>query len=263
VIFDTDGNLIGSDGNHLKASPDPDTSDVWLPNIGDVHGMDWLTDGDIVAASGSAIVRINAEDGKSLITSGLSGYGITVGPDGMVYVGGAGAAVMKVDPETGDSVEFVRGFGGAGPRVTDFSPDYSRMYIGTLGFGGRVYAVDLDEDLEPLGDPYRFAEGVGGGYHDGMGVDVCGNVYVNDFHTFSLYRITPGGEVSLLKEWTWKDGGYGYGHGQDFGSGLSVWRTDAIYVPQPYDGNTVAEVVVEIPGRKFNNGIYEVINVDD
>ena len=29
------------------------------------------------------------------------------------------------------------------------------------------------------------------------------------------------------------------------------------------DGDTVAEVVVEIPGRKYNDGMYEVINVDD
>jgi hypothetical protein len=42
-----------------------------------------------------------------------------------------------------------------------------------------------------------------------------------------------------------------------------VWREDAIYIPQPYDGNTVGEVVVGIPGRKYNNGYYEVINVDD
>jgi hypothetical protein len=260
VIFDTDGNLIGSDGSNLRASPDPDTSNIWLPNVGDVQGMDWLPDGDIVAASGSAIVRINAEDGKSVITSGLYGYGVTVGPDGMVYVGG-NASVMKLDPETGDFESFVGGFDGATPRVTNFSPDYSKMYIGTLGTGGRVYAVDLDKDLEPIGDPYVFAEDVGGGYHDGMGVDVCGNVYVNDYNTFSLYRVTPAGDVSLLKGWTWSDGGYG--HGQDFGSGIGSWRSDAIYVPQPYDGNTVAEVVVEIPGRKYNGGMYEAINVDE
>ena len=261
VIFDTEGNLIGSDGSNLRASPDADTSDVWLPSVGDIQGMDWLPDGDIVAASGSAIVRINPDDGKSVITSGLYGYGITVGPDGMVYVGGAGSSVMKLDPETGDYDAFVGGFGGASPRVTNFSPDYSKMYVGTLGSGGKVFAVDLDKDLEPIGDPYELASGVGGGYHDGMGVDLCGNVYVNDYNTFSMYRVTPGGDVSLMHSWTWDDPGYG--HGQDFGSGIGSWRSDAIYIAQPYDGNTVAEVVVAIPGRKYNNGLYKAINVDE
>jgi hypothetical protein len=260
VIFDTKGNLIGSDGNNLRASPDPSSSEIWVPNVGDIQGMDWLPDGDMVAPSGGAIVRINPEDGKSVIAGGIAAYGVTVGPDDMVYVGAS--AVLKLDPESGDWDQFVSLPGGLTPRVVDFSPDYSKMYIGALSSNGVVHAVDLDENLEPLDDPYVFATGVGGGYHDGMGVDVCGNVYVNDYSTFSFWRISPGGEVSLLKEWTFH-GDPGYGHGQAWGSGLSVWRTDAIYIPQPYDGNTVAEVVVEIPSRKFNGGMYEVINVDD
>jgi sugar lactone lactonase YvrE len=263
TIFDTKGNLIGSDGNHLRASSDPDSSEIWVANVGGVQGMDWLPDGDMVTPGGDGIIRINPEDGKDTIASGLYAYGVTVGPDGMVYVGGTGNAVMKLDPETGDWDQFVELPGGLTTRVTDFSPDYSKMYIGALSSNGVVHAVDLDENLEPLDDPYVFATGVGAGYHDGMGVDVCGNVYVNDYSSFSFYRITPGGDVSRLRQWSFH-GDPGYGHGQSWGpSGSSVWREDAIYIPQPYDGNTVAEVVVEIPGRKYNNGMYEVINVDD
>ena len=272
VIFDTEGNLIGSDGNNLWASADPDSSEIWVANAGDIQGMDWLPDGDLVAARTYSIVRINPEDGRSMIAPNVLAYGIVVGPDGMVYaaiIEASSLFVLRLDPESGDWDEFVRLPDGLAPRVIDFSPDYSKMYIGTLwGPDGKVFAVDLDKDVEPIGDPYVFAEGVGGGIHgavhDGMGVDVCGNVYVNEYSTLSFYRITPGGNVSLLKAWTWdKPYSSGYGHGQAFGSGLSVWRSDAIYVPQPYDGNTVAEVVVGIPGRKYNNGMYEVINVDD
>ena len=261
VAFDTLGNLIGSDGNHLRASVDSTSSDVWVANVGIVQGMDWLPDGDMVAAGGDSILRINPEDGKDTIASGLYAYGVTVGPDGMVYIGGTSSAVLKLDPESGDWDEFVELPGGLTSRSLDFSPDYSKMYIGVLS-GGVVFAVDLDESLEPLDDPYEFASGIGSSYHDGVGVDVCGNVYVNDYSTFSLWRISPGGDVTRLKQWTFH-GDPGYGHGQGWGPGLGVWRSDALYIPQPYDGNTVGEVVLGIPGRKYNNGMYEVINVDD
>jgi hypothetical protein len=257
VIFDTEGNLIGSDGYHLTASPDDSSNRIWVPNAGDVQGMDWLPDGDIVAASGAAIVRINPEEGKSVIASDVWAYGVLVGPDGMVYLG-SGMQVIKLDPENGDWEVFVDPPGDITVREVNFSPDFSRMYIGTLAANAPVLAVDLDEDLEPLDDAYVFAEHVGAGYHDGMGVDVCGNIYVNDYSSFSFYRVSPLGEVTLLQAWNWTN--MGYGHGQEFGSGLSVWRTDAIYVPQPYDGNTVAEVVVGIPSRLINGGVYEVIN---
>ncbi len=248
VIFDTEGNLIGSDGYNLIASSDPSSSTIWVPNAGDVQGMDWLPDGDLVAASGSAIVRFNPEAGRSVITSNIYGYGVTVGPDGMVYVGGM-ASVMKLDPESGDVDVFFDSARRGDAARDQLQPRTTRGCTSARSRARRrVYAVDLDEDLEPVDEGYLFADGVGGGYHDGMGVDVCGNVYVNDYNTFSFYRVSPVGEVSLLQAWSWADGGYG--HGQDWGSGLSVWRTDAIYVPQPYDGNTVAEVVVGIPSTE-------------
>jgi hypothetical protein len=262
VIFDTKGNLIGSDGNNLRASADSESSDIWVANVGVVQGMDWLPDGDMVTAAANGIIRVNPEYGQDTIASGLYAYGITVGPDGMVYVGGTGPKVLKLDPDSGDWDEFVELPGGTTSRTMDFSPDYSKMYLGSLS-GGVVYAVDLDKDLEPVGDPYEFATGLGSSYHDGLGVDVCGNVYVNDYSTFSLWRITPGGDVTRLKEWSWH-GDPGYGHGQGWGpSGSTVWREDALYIPQPYDGDTVGEVVLGIPGRKYNDGYYKAINVDD
>jgi hypothetical protein len=113
-----------------------------------------------MVAAGDGIIRINPEDGKDTIAAGLYAYGVIVGPDGMVYVGGTGPAVLKLDPESGDWDEFVELPGGTTSRTIDFSPDYSKMYLGVLS-GGVVYAVDLDESLEPLGDPYVFASGGG------------------------------------------------------------------------------------------------------
>ncbi len=38
-----------------------------------------------------------------------------------------------------------------------------------------------------------------------------------------------------------------YGHGVEWGSGIGAWKADAIYLPQPYNGNTVVEVTLGIP----------------
>ena len=85
--------------------------------------------------------------------------------------------------------------------------------------------------------------GVGGGFHDGMGVDACGNVYVADYTSRNLFRLSPEGEKTVLVRWSEAR----YGHGLAWGSGIGGFREDAIYLPQPFDGNTVVEVVVGVP----------------
>jgi hypothetical protein len=117
--------------------------------------------------------------------------------------------------------------------------------------------VDLDANFNPLGEPYLFATGVGGGWHDGLGVDVCGNLYVNDFDKQALYRVSPDGlqVVELMKTNFWSGI---YGHGNTWGSGVGGWLEDAIYMPMPYNNNTVAEVKIGIPYRTWDKG--QVIN---
>jgi sugar lactone lactonase YvrE len=257
VAFDGDGNLVGSDGHNLTKSADAESSTIWIPNSGSIDGFDWLPDGDLVAAANNSIVRFTPEGGKTTLATDIYAYGVLVGPDGMVYAADM-QKVWRIDPDTGVKTAFADPPGNATPRVVNFSPDYSKLYIGALSGQGVMFVMDLDEDLEPLGEPVLFVDGVGGGYHDGLGVDACGNLYVNDYTTFSLYKVTSSGEVTTLKSWSWADPGYG--HGQEWGSGLSVWRDDAIYLPQPYDGNTVIEVVLGVPSRRWNGGLYKVIN---
>jgi hypothetical protein len=251
VIFDTKGNLIGSDYTHLTASQYPTDNSIWVPNPGYIEGMDWLPDGDMVAARNGGIVRINPSSGVSTITSAISdGYGVVVGPDGMVYIGGS-RSIMKLHPETGLSEEWVE----AGARVLEFSPDYSRMYF---GLSSDVFVADLDEELQPVGEPRVFAM-VEGSLLDAMGVDVCGNVYVSDYGSRTFFRITPRGEISVLA--SLESEFYDHVHGLDWGSGLNEWRTDAIYAAWPYQGNRVAEIVVGIPSRKYQ-GRYELVNAE-
>jgi hypothetical protein len=116
------------------------------------------------------------------------------------------------------------------------------MYIGSIGVG-EVYYFDLDADLNPVGDVQVFARTGSSGWHDGLGVDVCGNVYVADYVTSSLYRVSEdGGTVTSMVDVV----DFGYGHGLTWGSGIGGWRADALYLPQPYNGYTVREVVIGV-----------------
>lgn len=257
VVFDTEGNLIGSYDNNLIASQYPNDASVWVPGAGYIEGMDLLPDGDVVAVRLYDIARINPSAGASVITSAISrtysgAYGVVVGPDGMIYVGGS-QSIMKLDPESGLSEEWVE---GGGARVLEFSPDYSRMYFGS---SADVFVVDLDEELQPIGDVQVFAEGLGS-LLDAMGVDVCGNVYVSDYGSRTFFRITPRGDVSILA--SWKSDFYDHVHGMAWGSGLNDWRTDAIYAAWPYSDARVAEIVVGIPSRTYE-GRYRLVNAEE
>jgi hypothetical protein len=59
-----------------------------------------------------------------------------------------------------------------------------------------------------------------------------------------MYRIDP--DTGLVQDLLGHMGN-AYGHGAEWGRGIGEWRSDAIYLPQPYDGNTVLEVVIGVP----------------
>ena len=252
VAFDSDGNILGSDNSSLKKTTYEGDSSVWVPNMGYVEQMDWLPDGDLVVSEGTTgqLVRVSPEGARSTLTSDLWAYEVMVAPDGNIYTANNGS-VVRVDPETGDKEVLLPGVSG-GARVLAFDLDYSRMFIGTLS-GIRLYVVDVDENLEPSGKVEVFGVGPGKSYHDGLALDVCGNIYVAVYADRSLYRVTPDGEVSLY----WDASPSNYGHGLKWGTGSSGWREDALYMPLPYGNNKVIEVVIGVPGREWEG---EVVN---
>lgn len=147
------------------------------------------------------------------------------------------------------------------PRVMDYSPERKRLYVGTLtteldpprdGSGeetrpadtiGRLYVLDWDAEYLPVGPARLFASQVGGGFHDGLGVDACGNLLVADYQTSGLYRVTPEGEVALYHPWDMQT----YGHSLSWGSG--GWDDHSLYLPQPYNDDTIVKVDVGVPAR--------------
>ena len=128
-------------------------------------------------------------------------------------------------------------------RDVTFSLDCATMYLATTG-AGNIWAIPMDTEFNQAGEATELAKAVGNGtWHDGIGIDACGNVYVPDYSRSGLYRVAPDGTVTTIYAGKPKL----YGHGLKWGNGVGGWRRDALYLPQPYDSDTVREVVIGVP----------------
>jgi hypothetical protein len=248
LAFDNEGFIVGagSSGENLFKAIEASDAYLWVSGISGVQGMDYLPGGDLVAVTTSqGLVRITPSGTVSIITASITGYGVqvTVGPDGMVYVGD-NSTLYRVDPDTSAVESLVT---GVSARGCDFSPDYSRMYIPSFDGMGDIYVVDLDDDMNVIGSPTVFATISGGGsYLDGLRVDSCGNLYVPSYSLRNLSKITPEGAVSTYYTWTNTSL---YGHGLKWGSGIGGWDDTSIYFAQPYDLGTVQRMQVGVHYR--------------
>jgi sugar lactone lactonase YvrE len=240
IGFDDDGTLIGWDtrSSLLKSTYDGGSS-VFLPGVSGIQQIDRLPDGDFVVADSSynRLLRVTSAGGSETLASDVGyAYGVTVGPDGDVWVSNGG--ILRVDVETGATTT-VLASGSISAHVVNFNLDSTVLYIGTIG-SGVVYSMNLDENLNAITEPTVFATGVGSGWHDGLELDECGNLYVADYSTGGFYRVTKEAVVSAVVP----ADRTAYGHGTTWGHGVGGWRDDAIYQPQPYNNNTVREVVI-------------------
>jgi streptogramin lyase len=252
-LFDDDGYLYGSDNSSMLKYDYKGNFTIVAPSMGVLEQFAWLPDGDIVYSSQSSysLGRLDPDTGatSTLSASGYA-YGLIVGADEMIYTAD-NYSVYRVDPDTGSRELIIHLPGFDSPRVLVFNEDESVLFIGTLSSNGTVFSQAMDSDHEPVGSPVLYASGVGGGYHDGIGVDVCGNVYVTDYTTSGLYRIAPGGTVTTLLYALGSD----HGHGMAWGSGIGGWKDTALYMPQPYNGNKIMEIGVGVPAKGWTGTV--------
>ena len=236
LLFDDSGGVLGSDELSLLRSEYRQEPTVVLPGLGEITQMDRLPGGDIVTnqVETGDLLRITPDGGRSVLAPNLRAYAVRVGPDGKVYTAGIDG-IFRVDPDTGERTTVVRGDpqGGKGPRVLSFERSGTRLYWGTdeAFEGGRIYYVEIDSDVQVTSEPQLLATGVGGGFHDAMGVDACGNVYVLDWWWSALIRVTPQGDVTVLFDLDGQDDGPL--HGLRWGSGLGGWDVNTLYAPRP------------------------------
>lgn len=241
AFSDSDATLVGWDGSAMMKSTYAGSRSLFVPGVSNAEQFDRLPNGDIVYADNwnGALVRVEPDGSTSNIATGLgSVYGVTVGPDGMVYV--TYNSITRVDPDTGEKTTiydpgFSSSIGTA--HAVNFNLDSTKMYIATIG-AGTVYQMDLDADLNPTSDPYAFYTGIGG-WMDGLELDECGNLYVPDYSDSTLWRITADGTTADMMM---TPSSTDYGHGVMWGTGAGDWAEDTLYLPQPYNGYTVREV---------------------
>jgi len=244
VAFDSGGSMIGTDGNQLFKADSSGNTVPWGAAIPGVQGMDFLPTGSLVAASSSGLVRIAPDGTQTNLNASLTAaYGVTVGPDGMVYVAD-NATLYRVDPISGET-ETLLSSGTVAPRAIDFSPDLTRMYIASF-CTEKVFVAELDGNYDIVGEPTEFATIPGSCYEDGIGVDVCGNVYIPVYGLSQLFRITPEGELTIYHQFDSTT----YGHGLEWGNGVGGWDDQILYLPQPYDGTTVVAIDIGVPYRE-------------
>lgn len=249
VAFDADDNIVGSDDAAMIKVDSVGAFELFVPNLGTVQQFDYLPNGDLAVAADSddAIKRITPDGAVTIISSDVGAYGLIVGPDGLIYTANK-QDIHRIDPATGQKTVFIDG-DGKSPKVLAFNQDNTKLYFGVIG--DDVWSVDLDVNLEPIGAPQLLVTGVGG-WHDGMGVDVCGNIYVADATERALYRIKEDGSVvHVIVD---PDSPDAYGHGLRWGTGKGGWKDTALYQPQPYNDNTVVEVDIGVPSARAFTG---------
>ena len=255
LVITDDGMMIGSDGASLIQSSYGGVVSLFVPGVGYGEQMDWLPDGDFAYnTDDGASSRIGLDGSVLVIQSNVYAYGATTGPDGLVYVVGFNG-ISRIDPSNGNTESlFPAPQGFQELHSMGFSPDGTRAYIGTIGQDGTVLYVDFNAAMDPTTDLEVFATGVGQGsnWHDAVAVDACGNLYIPDFNSSNMYRVTPGGTVNVF----WAPGQFElYGHGAVWGTGQDGWNAEALYVPQPYNELTVTEVVVGVPSSKYQGPV--------
>ena len=242
LVFTLDDELVGGDDTKLYRATSPDDAEVWVPGVGSLYQMVLLPDGDLVAVRPSGgLLRVAPSGGSQVFASDLVTYDVVLGSDGELYTAGR-SGIHRVDPESGD-VDRVLGR-TLEPRSLQFSPDESALYFGTEAYGGSIWRVDLDEDQRPDGDPEPLVEQTGG-WTDDLEVDACGNVYFISWFGWSLSRVGPDGQVTVLREWDEPD----YGHALLWGVG--DWGETELYIAHPYVSSLVTRQTVGVPHRSW------------
>jgi hypothetical protein len=253
LAFDDLGYFYGHDNGNVIKWDYYGAFALIAPGIGSMEQFDYdLATGMLYVASGTTIKEISPTGVvRNLGSISPGAYGVKVGPDGLIYAANNNR-VYRIDPVAQTQEIYIDSSAQWDPRVMDWSPDNSKFYFASL-FAGKVFSVDIDSNFDPVAPPVVLANGFGS-YNDGMLVDVCGNIYLSVYGTSATYRIDPSGVVTTLMDPTLTN----YGHGMQFGSGVGGWLDDAIYLPQPYNGDTVTEVIVGVPHRTWQGTVINL-----
>ncbi len=247
LAFSEDGAIVGWDGRSavVKATAAGDSS-VFVPGINSMEQLVRHPNGNyyFVDAWSGSVFSISPTGGQERVAGGFNyglPYGIMVGPDGHLYI--ADGRVVRLDLETLETTVLLDPPGGGWwyAHATTFNLDSSYLVVSTVGEGW-LYRIPMDEDLNPAGPPEQYLQ-LPGGWQDNVAYDACGNLYVPEYYSASLYRIAPDDSVTTVHRTEERF----YGHGIVWGTGKDDWPIDSAYLPMPYGDNNVKEISLGVP----------------
>lgn len=251
LAFDDQGLMTGWDAiTTLMQTAYPDQAKPFLPGMVEVEQMVRHPAGHFFVLSAKRLYRVEPDGSSERLGNFLDwAYGLTLGPDGMLYI--SGRDLWRMDPDTEEVEVLLEGPGLTYKwlyRDVTFNADTTVMYIATALEGSNfIRSVELDEEMNLVGEPKLFAQ-VPGHWKDSLQIDACGYLWTPDFHYLALYRVSPDGQqVDQVLSGIERE----YGHGVEWGNGVGGWREDAIYLPLPYDGAQVRELVTGIPDGRL------------
>lgn len=235
--LDGDGYMCSNHNGNLACRNFNGDTKIISPGIGSTAGIRILPDGNWVVndVGSGALVHIDAvTGGRTTVASGINyPNGLEVSADGRwAFIGENGAdKVRQIEIATG--TQYIAAQGLAAPNGVILSPDEQTLYAGSFG-GGVIYAVDRISETEWDNPRVLFDPGGPDGGFDGINVDICGNVYITEFTTGRIYRLTDdgglgNGTVAELPESWIPNMRWGHDIGGWDSSTLYVSSWDAIY----------------------------------
>ncbi len=246
LAFDDQGNVIGSNDQAIFKSQYNSSPQIWIPNINFRAGLRYLPSGDLMVNNDNTgqLLRFTPDGTKHVVLNNLKyPNGMTVDYDNYAYVTEHDAKrVFRVNPYTEDYEVLSQGVISS-PNGIVFNVDNTRLFVAGFSGAKKIYAFDVDEDGD-VGPAYEWATGVGTGWLDGIGVDICGNLYIADYGSTKILKFPPDG--SSYKTIAQGSGGQ-YLPNMQWGSGYGGWDPMKIYLPDGWNKG-VFEVDLQVLG---------------
>jgi sugar lactone lactonase YvrE len=245
--FDGLGRHVSIQGRDLIATTYEGQVSLISPNVGfSTAGTRVLPSGDFVVADSGVggLILIDGDTGGQQVVASNFTYpnGVEVDRQNRAYVADQTQGnVRMVDVYTGEQGIIASGLNN--PNGVILSPDEQTLYVGSFG-GGMIYAIDRLGDLEWADKRILYEVGLNGGF-DGINVDACGNVYITEYTTGRIYRVTPDGEQARMVV----DLPSGWIPNMRWGHDIGGWRSDVLYVSDRNQGRLFA-LEMGIAGKK-------------
>ena len=248
LAFDDKGNVVGSNDKTIFKTPYGGSPQVFVPSIKYRAGMRYLPSGDLLVNNDNTgqLLRIEPNGTINVVLNNLKyPNGMAIDLKGYAYVTEHDAnRVLRVEPYA-KTMDVLSQGTIKNPNGICFNAEHTKLFVAGFSGVGTIYAFQVDENGD-VGDPHPWATNVGTGWLDGIGVDICGNLYIADYYATKIYRFTPDGK-SYKTVATGKPGSNTYLPNMQWGSGLGGWDRFKLYLPDGWNKG-VFELDVGVPG---------------